>query len=169
MKVKETIVFIAETDEFCSQLIQNLAAENYPLVLVSAESNHFEDLALKIKERMPEADIENIQCAREGCWEADVIVIGNAINPGAPLLEKIKEVASHKILVCLSTEGNSTSFPAGRLKDIQQLLPNTEVVQVIADPVSGEMQITGTEAPAAVIENIFNRAGYAGKRLQVTG
>ena len=167
MKVKETIAFIGETDEVCSQLIQKLAAENYPLVLVTREGNYFGDLTRQILGRIPDADIEMIDCVREGCWEADVIVLRNRASLDTELSEKIREVASRKILVCLLDAGDPISFPA--LKNMQQLLPNTEVIQVIADPASREMQIAGAEAPAAVIENIFNRAGYASKLWQVTG
>lgn len=155
MKVKETIAFIGETDEICSDLIQKLAAENYPLVLVAKEGNHFEKLSGQILNHKPDADIETIHCEREGCWEADVIVLTHAANPDPKLLEKIKEVVNQKILVYILNEKDRGPLTEEEITISKQILTNTEVVQVIADPVSKEMDISGTDEATTSIENIF--------------
>lgn len=160
MKVRETIAFVGEADTTCSRLIQKLAAENYPVVLVAKEGNHFENLSGKILNLLPEADIETINCEREGCWEADIIVFNNWGNFSAGLPEKIKEVTNKKILVYfLKKEAQSAS--TDKLKIFQQTLPNTEWVQVVFDPVSNKMHLTGADEAIAVIEDILNQAGYS--------
>lgn len=168
MKVKETIAFIGEADKISSDLIQKLAARNYPLVLVAKEGNHFEELSAQIVNRIPGADMETIHCEREGCWEADVIVLNNLKDLSAGLAEKIKEVTNQKILVYfLHEEEQSTSTE--KLKHFQQSLPNAEWVQVVFDVVSNEMHITGAEETTALMENIFNQAGYKTRPLKTTG
>lgn len=165
MKVKETIAFIGEANQICSDLIQKLAANNYPLVLVTKEGNHFEDLFRQILNHIPDADVETISCAHEGCWEADIIVFDNLnFDPG--FSEKIKEVTNQKILVYFLNKENQSSILMEEIKSFRQLLPNTEWVEVIFDPVSEEMHITGADEATGIIENIFNQAGYTTNLLK---
>lgn len=160
MKVKETIAFIGEADKTCNQLIERLAAEKYPLVLVAKEGNPFEELSGKILNRVPDADIEVITCEREGCWEADVIVFDSSVDFNSDLIEKIKEVTNQKILVyVLKKTGESDSTDG--FKSFQQLLPNTQWVQLAIDPVSHDIHIAGDEVAKAAAEKIFNPEVYA--------
>lgn len=160
MKVKETIAFIGEADKTCNQLIERLAAENYPLVLVAKEGNHFEELSGQILNRVPEADIEVINCEREGCWEADVIVFDSSVDFNTALVGKIKEVTNQKILIyVLDKTGQPDSINA--FKSFQQLLPTTQWVQLTIDPVSHDIQIAGDEKAKAAAEKIFNPEVYA--------
>lgn len=167
MKVKETIAFIGEADDVCSQLIQRLAAENYPLVLVAKENNHFGEASRQILSRIPEADIEVIGCEKEGCWEADIILLNQLRDLDSGLPEKIMEVANQKILVYFSN-AHDRPVPFQKLQTFRQLLPNTEWVRAVFDPVSSEIQVTGEEETAAVVEDIFKQAGYTTSLLKAT-
>lgn len=160
MKVKETIAFIGEADDICSQLIEELAGKNYPLVLVAKDDNHFDDLAEKIRKQIPEADIETIPCEREGCWEADIIFFNHFQPFDAGLPEKIKEVANQKILVYFLTVEEQQPADAA-FRRFQKLLPNTDWVQVVLDGAARSIRMESKHmAVLSVIENIFITAGY---------
>lgn len=159
MKVKETIAFIGKADEICLDLIRTLASQGHPLLLVTQEDNHFSRLAHQILEEVPEADIETIGCVKEGCWEADIIVLSHGIYLDPQLLERVKEVATQKILVY---HGGDESIPARRegVGTLPQQLPNTGIVQLTWDIDSREMTVQGADDPARVIARILTHAGY---------
>lgn len=159
MSVKETIAFLGGAGEACGQLARKLAAGNYPLVLVTKEGNHFDDLSGQILDDIPEADIEVLGCEREGCWEADIIILCNATAVDTGLTEKIKEVANRKILVYFSTE-EARAISVENIRQLKRSLPNIKWVQAVFYPTNNEIQMTGEEDAVTLIENIFNRLGY---------
>ena len=165
MKVKETIAFIGEPDKTCNQLIQKLAKKNHPVVLVAKEENHFENLSRKILNHTPEADIEIVNCTREGCWEADIIILCEGTSIDSGLTEKMKEVANQKILVLLLNKEKQSSVITEEINKLRKDLPNTRLVQLIFNPVSKEMYLTGEDEAKSMVEDIFNRAGYTTSTL----
>jgi hypothetical protein len=160
MKVKETIAFIGEADETCAELIQKLASGNYPLVLVTKGKDHFEGLSKKILNDVPEADVETINCEREGCWEADIIVFNRLRADDLNLAEKIREVTNQKTLVCLLNKEDQLSTSEKEVKTFREALPNAQWVQVVFDPVAGRMYITGANDVSAIVAHIFYQVGY---------
>lgn len=160
MKVKETIAFIGEADEICGELIQKLAASNYPLVLVSKGRGHFEDLSTKILNDIRGADVEAISCEREGCWEADIVVFNRLRAGDLQLAEKIREVTNQKILVCLLNTEDQLSTSKEDVKTFREMLPNAQWVEVVFDSVSGRMYITGVNEASTIVTHIFCQAGY---------
>lgn len=160
MKVKETIAFIGAATETSDDLIRKLASVDYPLVLVAKDDNQYPALSAQILRELPNADVEVVDCAREGCWEADIIVLITTSKTDEELLEKIKEVANQKVMAFFSGSEESGAFATGDIETCSRLLPNTAVVKVMAHPASREMQIAGAEKAIAAIVPIFGEAGF---------
>ena len=161
MKVKETIALLGAADPSGQQFICALAAGHHPLVLVDKETDHLLPLATRIAQSHPKAEVATVSCEREGCWEADVIVLMNAAVLRAELLERIKAVAIRKILVYITGMGDHTWPSAERVRTVKRLLPYTEWVQVARDPATGIWSISGATGSSEVVRNILARAGYA--------
>lgn len=154
------MAFIGEAEEPCCELIHRLAAAGYPLVLIAKEDMHFARLAEDILDRLPQADIETIDCVKEACWEADVVVFNDLKSFDAELLEKVKAVVNQKILVYFLKQANQSSILLEKRKGVRRSLSNAVWVQVIFDGGSGELHIGGDENAAAIVEGILDQAGY---------
>jgi hypothetical protein len=160
MKVKETIAFIGKADDSSSSLIRKLARKNYPLVLVTKDDPDLVKLSGQILDETPQADVEIIDCVKEGCWEADVIVLANAVTPEPEWVENIKAVATQKILVYLSFTEKDATYPVEMTKALRRLMPHSKVVQARLNPVSQVVDITGEEGAVATVIDIFSNTDY---------
>lgn len=111
------------------------------------------------------AAIEIINCAREACWEADIIITTHP-HPNEPqLAAMIKEVSVGKIVLLLQTkQGNDTqSSVIENSKSIldkwQQLLPHSKFVLVykkIEETIDAPAVITGEDQEAvSYIQHLF--------------
>ena len=146
-------------------MIYKLAREGYPLVLVSGSNHHLELLLKQILSEIPEADLQIADCAREGCWEADIIILNGIVNMREEFIEKIREVTTQKILVFIPSEEKDQISVADRTSTLKRLLPNSKVMQVVLQPVSLIAEITGEEQEYIdLISVIFQEIGYITKR-----
>lgn len=145
------------------ELIQRLASAGYPVILADGEAGAFGRLLAQISLLLPGADVTIATCAKEGCWEADVVVSGSLWDPDAGLLEKIKEVASQKVLVHLREHVGGGTPEA--LKRFRELLPNTAVVAISPDTHGETVDIAGPEAPRTLVATILEQAGYQIREL----
>ena len=160
MAVKQTIAFIGAADELCTVLVKKLAEADYPLLFISNDGYRYQQLTDQIKSDIPNADIEITDCAEEGCWEADIIAFFDNTTLEKELIERIKVVATQKIVICISTSGsiNSTSI---KTKDLQQMLPNSKIIQLFHDPAGLELLVAGASQEAInLVSIIFTNAGF---------
>ncbi len=152
MKVKQTIAFIGEAGKICGGLVEKLAAAGNPVLLIGQADKLSGQGAQQILKQIPNADIEEIDCAREGCWEADVIVFCGAASVETAVSEKIKEVANQKIMVYVSDQELDETEKIGELK---KSFPHSEWVQLHFDSATTEMHISGPPEARATIENML--------------
>ncbi|MBS1738752.1 MAG: hypothetical protein JSS98_19400 [Bacteroidetes bacterium] len=160
MKVRETMAFVGEPVAAPNMLIERLAASYYPLVLVANDSNHIETLSKRLFEQTPNADVEVLECAKEGCWEADIIVLNDILSVNDGLIEKIKAVANQKIVVYLIREEEQSPSMIEAVGQLQHRLSNTIGVQLILDSETKEFHIAGNKEATSIIENILNAIGF---------
>jgi len=161
MRVKETIAFIGAADNSCKELSNRLASAQYPLIFVANEGEPLAILSQQISDRMPQGDISRVECAKEGCWQADIIIFCPLQDADAALLQKIEAVTTRKILVHLSDKKDSgQSFFEGS-KIFREALPNTQFVQLFpgTDPETMQVENFDDEAPV-IIAQILKEAGY---------
>jgi predicted dinucleotide-binding enzyme len=67
-------------------------------------------------------------CPTNASWEADVIILSNAAASDSNLTEKIRNVATGKIVLFLENKKNTINFES-TLDKLQYLFPFSRVVQ----------------------------------------
>lgn len=154
------MAFVGEPVAAPNMLIERLAASYYPLVLVANESNHIETLSKRLFEQTPNADVEVLECAKEGCWEADIIVLNDILSVNDGLIEKIKAVANQKIVVYLIREEEQSPSMIEAVAQLQHRLSNTIGVQLLLNSETKEFHIVGNKEATSIIENILNEIGF---------
>lgn len=148
------MAILADTGEFPSALIDVLAKQDLQLILVSSD----ETKKLKLKEDFEHlnatAEIDFISCEKEGCWEADLIVLSQNDRPSAPLLQKIKEVATQKIVLVVSENNQDAAR-----QDLAKLLPNSKIVEIKIRNKNVYLSSDSMEAKKET-EKLFNASDY---------
>lgn len=160
MAVKQTIAFIDAADGLYTVLVKKLAEANYPLLFISNDGYKYQQLSDQIKSESPNADISITDCAEEGCWEADIIALFDNTTLEKKLLERIRAVATQKIVIYISTT-NPTSSTLAKAKELQQMLPNSKLVQLFHDPAGLELVVAGANQEAMdLVSVIFENVGF---------
>lgn len=108
--------------------LKHLAVKGNRLLLAHNET-FSEAFIEKLHQQIPGADIEIASCLKDGCWEADVIILSSEIISDKQALRNIKEVATQKQVICLSEVNNSEEF-----YKLKQLLPNSKIALVQLNP-----------------------------------
>lgn len=162
MITKETIAFIGNIGETCPLLLKRLAQMDLRLLFIYNEERQGGKMSDLLELKNTVAEIEMIPCAKEGCWEADMIAFVDPEDIQIPLMARIKEVATQKILLCI-TEGKDKKifFSEAKIKELQQGLPHSKIVQVFI--VSDEMSATmlgGNKEALETSSEILENAGY---------
>lgn len=154
MAVKKSIAIIGATEKTGAEIASKLAKNDYRLLLVSNNEKDLTQLLNNIKRNKPIAEIDSIACIKGGCWEADIIILAVDSNDAKEIAEKMKEVATQKIVVQILSQQNGNN-------SLQHLLPYSKIVMVINILKSKEILITGNDEEAnKEISNIFHKAGY---------
>src|SRR5690606_8692282 len=105
----------------------------------------YADLSQSIISKFSGAEVEIVACAKEGCWEADIIVLEvQEIEKG--LIERIREVATQKIVIVVGKDEDPTPALVNKLLLVQEGLPYCKVVEVYPQP---ETVVAGND-PVAV-------------------
>lgn len=135
MSAKKTIAIIGATGNMGSAIAKTLAKGDYRLLLIGSNSEKLEALYNEIHELQPTADMETMNCAFEGCWEADIIIPAVPYKAEKEIAAKIKDVATGKIVISISNPLNETytalvtdtGKSAG--EELQLALPYAKVVK----------------------------------------
>lgn len=160
MAVKETIAIVGIDNKVCADLIKKLA-QHYRLLLVSTEGNNSSALSKQIVDPIPDAAIEIIECAKDGCWEADIILLIGTTNLEKGLINRIKEVATQKIVVGISVGRHQSSPPVSEVNTLQLLLPYSKVVQMLYEFGSTATFIASDDEEALqTISDLIKMVGY---------
>jgi predicted dinucleotide-binding enzyme len=149
MAVKKTIAIVGATEKAGAEIAKRFSCMPYRLLLVSNNEAQLSQLFEGISEQNPTAEIDMIECVKDGCWEADIIILAVPDFEEKHAAEMMKEVATQKIVVALSNAG------------VEQVLPYSKVATVSDILASNEIFISGTDkAVNEEITQIFKQAGY---------
>jgi len=135
--VKKTIAIIGAGAEMGAAIADKLSERNYRLLLVSNEIDHKFQIVQNIKQNNLNTEVEIVDCAKEGCWEADIIILALPYHKLKKVIEKINEVVTQKIVVIISDE-NESSFSYNKAQKLQQLLPYSTIVTALYNPYTSE-------------------------------
>lgn len=104
----------------------------------------------------PHLDVEVIDCVKEGCWEADMIVLAGE-GTGADSLEKIREVATQKVVLLLMAENEQEKEQ--KISQIRETLPFSKVVTADLQPFKAVLSGENKLAVATATE-VLRLVGY---------
>ena len=123
MAAKKTIAIIGSTNEKATAILSRLYIENYRLLLVSKYANQFVELVKDIQSAHPGVELETVGCMKDGCWEADIIIIDIQNCEEKEVAELISEVATQKIVISFSESEDEFDVDG-----LQNLLKYSKVV-----------------------------------------
>ena len=132
----QTVAVIGATEDVGPAIVNELAGRGYRLLLISDNNNQIEILTNRIRQSNSYTIVEMISCAKEGCWEADMILLVGRLHNEVELAEKIGEVAVGKIIVSVNPDGVNGAGEvyfeglSKRGAAIRELLPNSNCVEV---------------------------------------
>ncbi|WP_158605178.1 NAD(P)-binding domain-containing protein [Hanamia caeni] len=151
--MKKTIAIVGATEKNGKEIIAKFASAPYRLLLISNEANELEHFGTDITAKYPGSDIETLDCVKDGCWEADIIILAVPPEKIVEITTKFKEVATQKIVI--EMWGNETNS-----EELKKILPYSKLVSIsgFCSPkitISGEDKTVNEE-----IKKIFILAGF---------
>lgn len=153
MPLKKTIAIVGATEKTGTDFASHLAHAGYHLLLISRDAAQLKQLSKRISRKNTSVKIDAIECVKDGCWEADIIILAVTADEEKQAARAMKEVATQKIVATISNQKN--------LEDgLQQILPYSKLVKVY-HLTGKDLLISGDQEEAnEEIEDIFHRAGY---------
>ena len=122
-----TIAILGEAGDLPSALAQAVMQQDIRLLFISRNPENSSALS-ELSDVAASAEVEFHTCEKECCWEADIIVFTNLAEVEPVLVQRIKQVATQKIVVLITREGQETS-EINRI-DLQKLLPFSKLVEL---------------------------------------
>lgn len=156
MMMMKTISILANRGNATPALTEVFLQQDLRLLFISEDEAKKLELSRQLELQNASAEVEFLSCERDGCWEADMIVLVNPDISSASLVEKIKEVATQKI-VLVASEGKELK----EVPDLRELLPWSKVVEVSLDTIEKKISLCSKNAEAkSEIQQLFKSAGY---------
>lgn len=121
----KTIAIIAEKEEYPLELLQVLAKQELQLLFVSSDQETNLRLIRQFDQLETVAEVDFISCEREGCWEADLIILYKPAKFLSTIIERIREVAIQKTILVISERNTQKND-----LNIQELLPHSKVIDL---------------------------------------
>jgi hypothetical protein len=139
MTAKKTVAIIASTEQKTAAVVDKFPSENYRLLLLQKEPNQLSKVATEIKLKHPGLEFEIVDCLKDGCWEADIIVLDVSCGEQKEVAELIKEVATQKPVISFSDHENI---------ELENALKYSRVVTVVKACDSNETSLCGKDHDA---------------------
>lgn len=117
----KTIAILADTGNFPAHFLQALAKKDFRLLIVGGDEKRSLQIKKILESFLTSENIEFINCEREGCWEADIIILHEQQDIPPLLISKIKEVSTQKVVLVVSEE---------KEVNFTEILPNSKVVML---------------------------------------
>ena len=117
------VLGISETN---SIFLAKQIAKTNPVLLFDHDVVVLNTVYSQILLEYPNANAEMMICPTNASWEADVIILSNAVATDGNLIGKIRKVATGKIVLFLENKKNTSGNTAEKL---QELFPYSKVVQ----------------------------------------
>jgi predicted dinucleotide-binding enzyme len=154
MAIKKTIAIVGATAELGRAIVNRFAFRPYRLLLVSDKLVELKEFSAKLMQQQIEAEIEPLECVKDSCWEADLIVLSVAPAEEEKVAELMKEVATQKIVVIVSENKNEC-------KELENVLPYSKIVKAFINTDANTVLLNGkSETVNEEILSIFKQAGY---------
>ena len=177
MPTKKTIAIIGASGNMGSAIAKSLSKGNYRLLLFGNQQEKVKQLIAEIKSVNPSSDVESMACPFDASWEADIIIPAVQYEVEVDVAEKIREVATQKIVVSISNPRNNDRNGKDAWKsaaeELQNHLPDSKVVKAFntvfakdfLQPVIDERQLDvfiagDDEESLNIVSEMVDEAGF---------
>ncbi len=128
MATKKTIAVITSSPAKASAIADTFLREKCNLLLVTDETEGYDKISADIKKKSRSCKTEVHHCMKDGCWEADAIIMDVGKKNEEEVASLIKEVATQKVVINITRDLTD--------KNLQQLLPYSRVTTLSEIPSS---------------------------------
>lgn len=135
MMANKTIAIIGASGNMGSAIAKSLAGSSYRILLFGTNETQLKSIYKEIKSANKSADAAIIGCAADASWEADIIIAAVPFSAEKEIAEKIKQVATGKIVISISNPLNKTytglitDSNTSAAEELQKLLPYSKVIK----------------------------------------
>lgn len=159
---KLSIAIIGATGKMGSAIAKAIAKGPYRLLLFAHDQAKLESLKKEITTTTPSADLDCVGCPADASWEADVIIPAVPFGAEKDVVEKIRAVATQKIVVSISNPLNEsysglTTAPGwSAAEELQKLVPASKVVKAFNTTYAADFEqpyINGQQLDAFIAGN----------------
>lgn len=163
MQNVKTIAVIGASDKRNFTVLNELATR-YQLLLFDNNEKALSEIyqALLVQNRY--ATIEQIPCAVNASWEADIIILSGFCIKDAEVVQKIKKVATAKTIIIMENDDEFTKSINYQVS-FDLIFPHSKIVEVINinadDTTDKEFLLEGHDAYALdTVAHIFEGIGF---------
>jgi 8-hydroxy-5-deazaflavin:NADPH oxidoreductase len=135
MPALKTIAIIGATGNMGSAIAKSLSLSSNRILLFANDPEKLNSLLQEIKEVNPGGEVEIMTCPTDACWEADIIIPAIPYNAEPVVAEKIRAVATGKIVISITNPLNNTlnglvtEAGSSAAEELQKLLPHSKVIK----------------------------------------
>ena len=161
MGAKKTIAIVTDKETVATHFARMLCSKQFRILFVTKNGGRFKKAVAEISEKDQDAEVEIVDCAREGCWEADLIMLEAGDSEESAIADAIKDVAIQKVVISIKEMDNNVKEVPDEL---EKLLPHSKVVMAQIKRNSPEILLSGLDADAIEkVSGIFKEGGYIPK------
>jgi hypothetical protein len=158
-----TIAVIGASEERNFSILKELS-ERYHLLLFDNNKQALTDIHESLVAQNRHGEIEKMDCALSASWEADIIILSGFCVNDAVVVEKIKEVATAKIIIIMENDDDFTKS-INRQVSFDLIFPHSKIVEIINvsadDNAEKEFLLEGHHSKALdTVAGIFDRCGF---------
>jgi hypothetical protein len=158
-----TIAVIGASEERNFPILKELS-ERYHLLLFDKNENALLEIRERLVAQNRHGYIEKMNCAVNASWEADIIILSGLYVNDEDVVEKIKEVATAKIIIIMENEDDFTKSISRQLS-FDLIFPHSKIVEIInvsTDKMAEkEFLLEGHNSKALdTVSGIFDRCGF---------
>ena len=130
MLVKETIAVVGLGNKIPDFLKEVLEKDFYVLFVAEAEENR-QILQTQLNNQTVSAEYELMDCAKNGCWEADTIFLFNLEKLNEALIAEMRKVSVQKLMIFVVNDfAGLEKSPLALFPLSKQLLLNAETLEI---------------------------------------
>lgn len=151
MKTQETIAILGLMKGEATSFLEQLAT-THRLLIVLRDLNDNSKVSEYLSQNT-EHEVELINCAKDGCWEADLIILWNPLQFKEDELLRLRSVATQKIILLVTGQEH---------EDIEHsIFPNSKIVKLVLNPVTMETNVHGKDVEAvSSVYQLINKIEY---------
>lgn len=152
----KTMAILSDSKGLPPELLEVLGSCNHRLLFVVENAEKMKRLQESLHFLKIKPEIDFISCEKEGCWEADKILISIPGELPREIVQKIKNVATQKPVWVIS---NSVYYR--RNIYLQSLLPNSKIVEIGLKKNMKEISLSSKDIAAKEeVHRLFKASGF---------